>query len=90
MLVSGVRSSCDASATNRRCVSIDSSSAASIVLKEAPRRDSSSRPPSGTRSLGSRVLCDSLGRVGEPAHRHERRARDERAAGGAGGDCRRA
>ncbi len=54
-LVSGVRSSWEASATNRRCVSSDSSSEASIVLKEAPRRASSSRPPSGTRSLGSPV-----------------------------------
>ena len=57
MLVNGVRSSCDASATNRRCVSIASSSAASIVLNDAPSRDSSSCPPSGTRSLGSRVFA---------------------------------
>ena len=54
-LVSGVRSSCDASATKRRCVSSDSSSEPSIVLNDAPSRASSPLPPSGTRSLGSPV-----------------------------------
>ncbi len=43
-LVSGVRSSCDASATSCRCARVDSSSAASIVLKLAASRLSSSRP----------------------------------------------
>ena len=54
MLVSGVRSSCDASATKRRCVSIDSSSAASIVLNELPSRESSSWPPSRRRARSGR------------------------------------
>ena len=40
--VSGVRSSCDASATSCRCACCDSSSAASIVLKLVPSRPSSS------------------------------------------------
>ena len=81
-LVSGVRSSCEASATNRRCVSIDSSSAASIVLNAVPSRASSSWPPARVDAL-ARVarLRDPLRRRGEPAHRDERRARDECAAG---------
>ena len=54
-LVSGVRSSCEASATKRRCVSSESSRDASIVLNDAPSRASSPFPPSGTRSLGSPV-----------------------------------
>ena len=55
-LVSGVRSSCDASATKRRCVSIDSSSAPSIVLNAVPRRASSSRPPASAHAL-ARIAC---------------------------------
>ena len=86
-LVSGVRSSCDASATKRRCVSIDSSSAASIVLNAVPSRPSSSGPPaSATRSLGSPVRAI---RSAAPVRRltGTRAARDdERTAGGAGGD----
>ena len=43
-LVSGVRSSCEASATSCRCAFSDRSSASSIVLKLSARRESSSRP----------------------------------------------
>ena len=86
MLVSGVRSSCDASATKRRCVSIASSSAASIVLNDAPSRAISSWPPSA-RALSGARRRDPLRRVGQAAHRRERRARDERAAGGGRDDA---
>ena len=79
----GSSAACAARATRRRrsgaASRATSSSAPSIVLKEAPSRASSPRPPSGTRSLGSPVLGDPLGRRGQPAHRREGRARDERA-----------
>ena len=54
-LVSGVRSSCDASATSWRCERSASASASSIVLKLAPRRLSSSVPSARIRRLRSRV-----------------------------------
>ena len=43
-LVSGVRSSCEASATSCRCARLESSSAPSIVLKLVASRPSSSSP----------------------------------------------
>ena len=43
-LVSGVRSSCEASATSCRCARLESSSAPSIVLKLEASRPSSSSP----------------------------------------------
>ena len=49
-LVSGVRSSCDASATSWRCALVDSSTAPNIVLKLAARRLSSSFPSTSIRS----------------------------------------
>ena len=93
MLVSGVRSSCDASATKRRCVSIASSSAASIVLNDVPSRASSPRPPSGTRSLGSPVFVIRSA-AAESGYGHDDLAQREafnrrvavEALGGAGGD----
>ena len=54
-LVSGVRSSCEASATSWRCARLDSSSAASIVLKLAASRVSSSWPLVSIRSERSPV-----------------------------------
>ena len=85
-LVSGVRSSCEASATKRRCVSSDSSSAASIVLKEAPRRRELVVPALGNALARLAGLGDSLGRVAQPAHRSERRSRDRRGRHGGSGD----
>ena len=55
--VSGVRSSCDASATRRRCAPTEPSSAASIALKRAASRPSSSLPPTATRSVRSPVAA---------------------------------
>ena len=80
-LVNGVRSSCDASATKRRCVSIDSSSAPSIVLNAPPSRDELVAAVCIGDAL-ARVagLGDPLRGAGQAPHRHERRARDERAA----------
>ena len=49
--VSGVRSSCEASATRRRCAPTDFSSAASIALNRVARRPSSSSPTTSTRSV---------------------------------------
>ena len=54
-LVSGVRSSWDASATSWRCARVDSSSAPSIVLKLAASRLSSSVPSTSMRSERSWV-----------------------------------
>ena len=54
-LVSGVLSSCDASATSCRCARVDFSSAPSIALKLAARRPSSSRPPESMRCERSPV-----------------------------------
>ena len=76
-LVSGVRSSCEASEISWRWASRERSSAASIVLKLADRRPSSSRPPGGDAMTEVLRAGDTLGRAGEPAHGHERRARHE-------------
>ena len=54
-LVSGVRSSCDASETSRRWASTESSSAASIVLNATARRPSSSLRSVSTRRRRSCV-----------------------------------
>ena len=54
-LVSGVRSSCDASETSWRCARAESSSAPSIVLNVAARRESSSLPDASIRRERSRV-----------------------------------
>ena len=54
-LVSGVRSSCEASATSCRCARLDSSSAPSIVLKLVASRLSSSCPVVSIRSERSPV-----------------------------------
>ena len=89
-LVSGVRSSCDASATKRRCVSSDSSSAPSIVLNDGAQGCELVVPALGNALARLAGLGDSLGRGGQPAHRSERRARDEAPADGRGGDRRRA
>ena len=68
-LVSGVRSSCDASATSWRCARVDSSSAASIVLKLAASRLSSSLP-GDVDPLGEILrLAHALDRLREPPHR---------------------
>ena len=53
--VSGVRSSCEASATSRRCARWDASSASSIVLNAPASRDSSSSPSCSIRRVRSRV-----------------------------------
>ena len=53
--VSGVRSSCDASATSRRCARCEASSASSIVLNAPASRDSSSSPSRSIRRVRSRV-----------------------------------
>ena len=53
--VSGVRSSCDASATSWRCARWESSSASSIVLNDAASRASSSPPVASIRRERSRV-----------------------------------
>ena len=73
-LVSGVRSSCDASETSCRCARAESSSAASIVLNVDASRESSSRPCTSMRrersrvSLTSSAVCVSL-RTGASAAR---------------------
>ena len=54
-LVSGVRSSCDASETSCRCARAESSSAPSIVLNVAASRESSSVPDASIRRERSRV-----------------------------------
>ena len=54
-LVSGVRSSCEASETSCRCARAESSSAPSIVLNVAARRESSSVPDASIRRERSRV-----------------------------------
>ncbi len=58
-LVSGVRSSWEASATSCRCARIDSSSAPSIVLKLPASRASSSPPETSIRLERSRVSATS-------------------------------
>ena len=76
-LVSGVRSSCEASATSCRCARVDSSSAASIVLKLVASRLELVLPVC-VDPLGEVArLGDRLGRLGQAPHRGERGARDE-------------
>ena len=73
--VSGVRSSCEASARKRRSTSRDRSRLASIAFSvSASRPTSSSVPGTGSRRRGSPGALD-LGRgVGEPRERPERAA----------------
>ena len=85
-LVSGVRSSCEASATKRRCVSSDSSSEASIVLKDAAEARELVLSALGNPLARLARLGDPLGRRGQAAYRSERRARDERAGRRGDGD----
>ena len=54
-LVTGVRSSCDASATSRRCAATEPSSVSSMVLKRAAIRPTSSLPRASTRRARSSV-----------------------------------
>ena len=56
-LVSGVRSSCPASATRRRCWAREEASAASIVLKDAASRPISSRRVTSMGTSRSRVAA---------------------------------
>ena len=78
-LVKGVRSSCEASATKRRWLRAESSSAASIVLKLPARRPSSSVPSSAMRRERSRVaVTSSVASVSRRTGR-ERGARDDEA-----------
>ncbi len=58
-LVSGVRSSCEASATRRRWERAESSSASSIVLNAEASRESSSLPVASIRRDRSRVVLTS-------------------------------
>jgi hypothetical protein len=58
-LVSGVRSSCPASAARRRCARCDSSSASSIALKLPASRPTSSLPVVSIRRDRSRVSATS-------------------------------
>ena len=83
-LVSGVRSSCEASATSCRCARLESSSAASIVLKLVASRPSSSSPVEvdSIRCERSRVSVTASVVCGQPPHRRERCARDEQAERG--------
>ncbi len=75
--VSGVRNSCDASATSCRWARFESSSPASIVLKLVARRLSSSRPLT-LDALGEIArLRDALRRLRQPANRSECGARDD-------------
>ena len=80
-LVSGVRSSCEASWTSWRWRCAASSSDASIALKVVASRLSSSLPgdvdPLGEVARRAHVL----GGLAEPAQRLERGARDEEARG---------
>ncbi len=76
-LASGVRSSCEASATSWRWESIELSSAFSIVLKlPASARARRCRSVS-IRRLRSRVAATSLGGAAEAVDRRQRRPRDE-------------
>ncbi len=58
-VASGVRSSCEASATSRRWAASERSSAASISLKLAARRPSSSSPRTSIRWVRSWVRATS-------------------------------
>ena len=76
--VSGVRSSCEASATSRRCAPTELSSAASIALNCVASRPSSSSDRDRDALVQVAGRGDVLGRGGQPAHRPQRRRRDER------------
>ena len=83
-LVTGVRSSCEASATSWRCAwteassaLIECSSASSIALKLVARRPISSSPVSSIRPLRSWVQRDVLGRLGEALQRQHGGAGDQ-------------
>ena len=91
--VSGVRSSCEASATSWRCARCERSSASSIVLNEVARRETSSSPcgvdPAREVARGGDVL-GGLGQLGHGpdrgrasrAARARRRARSRPARAG--------
>ena len=77
-LASGVRSSCDASATSWRCASTDRSSASRVVLNDRVRRPSSSSAPlSGSRAATSASPGDPLRPLRERPHRPQRPPGDE-------------
>ena len=78
-LVSGVRSSCDASWTSWRWRCAASSSDASIALKVVASRLSSSLAASRRSAASGRASCERARPSRQPAHRLERRARDEEA-----------
>ena len=84
MLVSGVRSSCEASATNRRCVSSDSSSAPSIVLNALAEARELIAAADGHALARLAGLRDSLRGCSEATDRDERRAGNECASCRAG------
>ena len=71
-LASGVRSSCEASATSWRCASSELSSAFSIRLKLRASAASSSLPVASIRRLRSRVRRDLLGGATQPLDRGDR------------------
>ena len=83
-LVSGVRSSCPASSTSRRWSSRDAASAPSIPLKAAPRRPTSSLPPTGTSTSRRPELLHVGGRPGEAGERPRHGAGDQPAERGGG------
>ena len=88
--VSGVRSSCEASATSWRWESRERSSVASIVLNAAPRRSISS--PSGLAGIRRREVVgvgDRLGLDGQAAHRRRSRRARRAARGRRPARCRR-
>ena len=78
-LVSGVRSSCEASWTSCRCRCAASSSDSSIALKVERERLSSSLPLDGDPLAQVTRRADALGRLAQIAHRPQRRAGDEEA-----------
>ena len=83
-LVSGVRSSCEASWTSCCCRLAASSSASSIALKVEASWLSSSLPSTSIRWRQVAGRADPLGRLAQLAHRQQGGARDEEA--GAGGE----
>ena len=87
MLVSGVRSSCDASATRFRCAATERSSEASIALTVEASRLSSSSPVTSIRRERSARPRDVLGRLRQPPHGPERGPRDEQPEQRGAGDA---
>ena len=73
----GVRSSWLASAISWRCASTERSRAASVALKLAASRASSSRPRTSSRCEASRLVGELLGAAREAHDRSQGRARDE-------------